>query len=115
MIANHGADLFGQHLPNPGGGTVHTRPDPTAPGYSGTYTLQAEYKIHQENRSTMQVTPAPLTQPPEADIGKPLDSTTKLPLVRSQQPKQFTFQVAEMLTSSEIEQLRQEQNDRLDL
>ena len=91
-------------------------PDPTAPGYSGTYTLQAEYKIHQENRSTMQVTtPPPLTQPPEADIDKPLDSTTKLPLVRSQQPKQVMFQIAEMLTRSEIEQLRQEQKNRLDL
>lgn len=64
----------------------------------------------------MQVTtPPPLTQPPKADIDKLLDSTTKLPRVRSQQPKQIMFQVAEMLTRSEIEQLRQEQNDRLDL
>lgn len=90
--------------------------DPTAPGYSGTYTPHSPYVIHQRKRSTMQVTtPPPLTQSPEADIGKPLDSTTKLPLVRSQQPKQFTFQVAEMLTPSEIEQLRQEQNDRINL
>jgi hypothetical protein len=64
----------------------------------------------------MQVTtPPPLTQPPEADIDKPLDSTTKLPLGRSQQPRQSMSQVSEMLTPSEIEQLRQEQKDRFAL
>ena len=51
MNAKHGADLFGQPLPNPGGGAVHTRPNGTrlqgnvhpASGVRDTPILAGEY------------------------------------------------------------------------